>query len=101
MEHQIKEASSKNEIFHLRTKVFNEITNKCNSHGDKRGFGNVNKIETLTSGETVFVKDKEETPNPEVSSNKPPQCSHCKNCDTLNIDTIVGFGIGINHIEIC
>ena len=51
MEQQIKEASSKNEIFHLRTKVFNEITNKCNSHGDKRGFGNVNKIETLTSGE--------------------------------------------------
>ena len=34
-----KPSSFVNEIFHPRTKVLNEILDKCKTHGDKRGFG--------------------------------------------------------------
>lgn len=38
----------------------------------KRGLGYLNKIETPTSGETIFVKGKDETLNPVVPSSIPP-----------------------------
>ena len=50
-----------NEIFHLGTKVLNEILDKCKTHGDKRGLGYINKYETPFSGESMFVKSKNET----------------------------------------
>ena len=52
-----------NEIFHLRTKMLNEMLDKCKTHGDKWGLEYINKDETLSSGEIVFVKGKDETPN--------------------------------------
>ena len=52
-----------NEIFHPRTKVLNEMLNKCKTCGDKRGLGCINKDETPSNGEIVFVKGKDETPN--------------------------------------
>ena len=33
------------------------------THGDKWGLEYINKDETLSSGEIVFVKGKDETPN--------------------------------------
>ena len=51
------------EIFHPGTKVLNEILDKCKTHGDKRGLGYINKDETLSSGETAFVKCKDVTSN--------------------------------------
>ncbi|KAL6319880.1 hypothetical protein AAG906_036952 [Vitis piasezkii] len=44
------------ENFHVGTKVLNEILDKCKTHGDKRGLGYINKDETPSNGETVFVK---------------------------------------------
>ena len=41
-----KSSSSMNEIFHPRTKVLNEILDKCKTPGDKRGMGYINKDET-------------------------------------------------------
>ena len=51
-----------NEIFHPRTKVLNEVLDKCKTHGDKQGLRYINKNETTCSGETMFVKGKDETP---------------------------------------
>ena len=51
-----------NEIFHLGTKVLNEILNKCKTHGDKWGLGCINKDETPSSGETMFFKGKKWNP---------------------------------------
>ena len=56
-----------NENFHLRTKVINEILDKCKTHGDKRSLGYINKDETPSNGEIVFVKGKDETPNQTTS----------------------------------
>ena len=50
-----KPSSFLNEIFYLRTKVIDEIHNKCKTYGDKRGLGYINKDETPSSGETMFV----------------------------------------------
>ncbi|KAL6349858.1 hypothetical protein AAG906_001745 [Vitis piasezkii] len=47
-----------NENFHPGTKVLNEILDKCKVHGDKRGLGYINKDETPSNGETLFVKAK-------------------------------------------
>ena len=47
-----------NEIFYPRTKVLNEILDKCKTHGDKRGLGYINKDETPSTRETIFVKGK-------------------------------------------
>ena len=47
-----------NQNFHPRTKVFNEILDKCKTHIDKRGLGYINKEETPFSGETMFFKGK-------------------------------------------
>ena len=55
----MKSSSLVNKIFHPRTKVLNEIFDKCKTHGDKRGLGYVNKVETVTSGEIIFVKGKD------------------------------------------
>ena len=52
-----------NEVFHPRTKVLNEILDKCKTHGDKWGLGCINKDETPFSGESVFVKGKDVSPN--------------------------------------
>ena len=41
-----KPSSSVNENFHPRTKVLNEILDKCKTHGDKRSLGYINKDET-------------------------------------------------------
>ena len=38
----------------------------------KRGIGYINKIETPTSGETIFVKGKDKTLNPVAPSSIPP-----------------------------
>ena len=53
-----KSSSSTNEIFQPGTKVFNEILDKCKTHGNKRGLGYINKNETPSSGKTIFVKGK-------------------------------------------
>ena len=45
-----------NENFHPRTKVINEMLDKCKIHGNKRGLGYINKDETPCSGEIVFFK---------------------------------------------
>ena len=45
-----------NENFHPGTEVLNEILDKCKTHGDKRGMRYINKYETPSSRETVFVK---------------------------------------------
>ena len=58
-----KPSSSVNEIFHLGTKMLNEILDKCKNHGDKKGLGYINKDETPSSGETMFMKGKYETLN--------------------------------------
>ena len=67
-----------NEIFHLGTKVLNEILYKCKTNGDKRGLGFINKDETFTSGESVFTKGKDETPNQATSPKNPSLCTHFK-----------------------
>ena len=54
---------SSNKVFYPGTKVLNDILNKCKSHGDKKDLGYINKTETPTSGDIVFVKGKEETSN--------------------------------------
>ena len=43
-----------NEKFHPRTKVFNEILDKCKTHGYKKGLGYINKDETPPNGETML-----------------------------------------------
>ena len=43
--------------------MLDEIFEKCKSHGDKRGLRYINRIETPTSRDIVFVKGKDETPN--------------------------------------
>ena len=48
--------------------MFNEILDKCKTHGDKRGLGYINKVESPTSGETIFVKGKKETLSHATSS---------------------------------
>ena len=53
-----KSSSSASEIFHLGTKVLNEILDKCKTHGNKRGLGYINKNETPSSGKIIFVKGK-------------------------------------------
>ena len=53
-----KSSSFMNEIFYPRTKVLNEILDKCKTHGDKRGLGYINKDETPSTRETIFVKGK-------------------------------------------
>ena len=55
----MKSSSFVNEIFRPRTKVLNVIFDKCKTHGDKRGLGYMNKVETITSGEIIFVKGKD------------------------------------------
>ena len=66
-----KPSSFLNEIFHLGTKLLNEILDKCKTYGDKRGFGYINKGETPSSGEIVFVKGKDEIPNQATSPQNP------------------------------
>lgn len=55
---KIKSSPSINEIFYPRTNVLNEIFNTCKTHGDKRGLGHINKVETPTNRETIFLKGK-------------------------------------------
>ena len=55
----MKSPSFVNEIFRPRTKVLNIIFDKCKTYGGKRGLGYVNKVETLISGEIIFVKGKD------------------------------------------
>ena len=54
------------------------MLNKCNTHGDKRGLGCINKDETPSNGEIVFVKGKDETPNWTSSRKNPSLCTHYK-----------------------
>ena len=49
-----KPSSYVNEKFHPRTKVFNEILDKCKTHGYKKGLGYINKDETPPNGETML-----------------------------------------------
>lgn len=41
--------------------MLDEILEKYKSHGDKRGMGYVNRTETPSSGDIIFIKDEEET----------------------------------------
>ena len=70
-----KPSSFVNENFHPRTKVLNEILDKCKMHGDKRGLRHINKDETPSNGEIVFFKGKYETPNPIESLKKTTLCT--------------------------
>ena len=74
----VKSFSSVNEIFHLGTKVLNEILDRSKSNCDKRGLGYINKNETPSSGETFFVKGKKKTLNQTTSLSIPSLCTHCK-----------------------
>ena len=74
-----------NEIFHLRTKVLNEILDICKTHGDKRGLGYINKDETPSNGETMFVKGKYETPNQIAFLIIPSLYKKKKKLDTLSL----------------
>ena len=58
-----KPSSFVNKVFHPRTWVLNEILDKCKTYCDKWGLGYVNKDETPSSGETIFVKGKNIIPN--------------------------------------
>lgn len=58
--------------------MLNEIFDTCKTHGDKRGLGHINKVETPTSRETIFVKGKEETTSHATSFNIPSLCTNCK-----------------------
>ena len=78
IEYWRKYISSKNKVFHPKAKILNDIINKVRFHGDKRGLGYINKIETPTSRETIFVKSKEETLSLVVSSSIISQCTYCK-----------------------
>ena len=55
-----KPFSSVNENFDPKTKVLNEILDKCKTLGDKRGLGYINKDKTPSSGETMLVEGKDE-----------------------------------------
>ena len=48
--------------FTLEQKCLMKILDKCKTHGDKRGLGHINKDETLSNREIIFVKRKKETP---------------------------------------
>ena len=50
-----KSSSSVNEMFHLGAKVLNKILDKCKTHVYKRGLTYINKDETPSSGEKIFV----------------------------------------------
>ena len=67
-----------NEIFCPRTKVLNEILDKCKNYGDKRDLRYINKDETPSSGETVFVKGKNDTLNQLESPKKTSLYTHYK-----------------------
>ena len=55
--------SSMNKFFYFETKMLNEILDKCKTYGDKRALGHINKDETPFSGDIVFFKGKDDTPN--------------------------------------
>lgn len=57
---KIKSCPFVNKIFHLGPKMLYETIDECKTHGDKKGLGYINKVETPTSGETIFVKGKKE-----------------------------------------
>lgn len=61
----------------------------------QRDLGYVNKVETPINGETIFVKGKEETPNPIASSTHHPNAQYAKSQETLKIGVLVCFSIGI------
>ena len=81
-----KPSPSMNENFHRGTEVLNEILDECKTHGDKRGLRYINKDETPSSGETVFAKSKDDTPNQVESPKKASLCTHCKKTGHLNLD---------------
>ena len=81
-----KPSPSMNENFHRGTEVLNEILDECKTHGDKRGLRYINKDETPSSGETVFAKSKDDTPNQVESLKKTSLCTHCKKTGHLNLD---------------
>ena len=55
--------------------MLNAILDKC-THGDKRDLGHINKDETPSSGDIVFVKDKDDTPNQVEYAKKKSLCTH-------------------------
>ena len=58
--------------------MLKEILDNCKSHGDKRGLRYINKDETLSSREIVFVKSKYETSNQATSPKNPSLSTHYK-----------------------
>ena len=58
--------------------MLDDIFCKCKSHGNKRGLGYISKTETLTSGDTFFVKVKEKTFNQVLLSSILLLCTHYK-----------------------
>ena len=73
-----KPFSFMNENFHPGTNVLNEILDKYKTHVDKWGLSYINKDETPSSGETMFVKGKHDTPNQIEFPKKTPLCTHYK-----------------------
>ena len=67
-----------NENFHSRMKVLDEILDKCKIYDDKRVLECINKEKTPSSGETVFVKGKDDTLNEVEYPKKTSLCTHCK-----------------------
>ena len=58
--------------------MVNEILDKCKIHGDKKGLGYINKDETPSSEETVFVKGKDDIPIHVEYSKKTSLDIYCK-----------------------
>ena len=80
-----------NENFHFGTKMLNEILHKCKIHGDKRGLGYINKDEKLSSGETVFIKGKDDAHNQVESPKKTSLCTYYKNIGHPQISCYIRF----------
>ena len=62
-------------IFTLELKC---LIDKCKTHSDKGGLRYINKDETPSSGETMFVKGKDDTPNQIESLKKISLWAHYK-----------------------
>ena len=73
-----KPSSFMNENFHLGTKVLNEILDKGKTYGKQRRLGYISKEETPSSRETMFVKDKDDTPNQVESPKNTSLYTHYK-----------------------
>ena len=63
--------------------MLNDILDKCKPMEIKRDLSYINKTKTPTSGDTIFVKGKEETPNQLAFPSTTPNTLIVRSLDTL------------------